>query len=58
MSMSWCMCEPLETAQSLGDDTHAVGHTAKVGTRARLCPLVSVGCKPGPSIGAREKDAG
>ena len=24
MSMSCCMCEPMETAQSLGDDTHAV----------------------------------
>ena len=53
----------METAQSLGDDTHAVGHTAKVGTRARathrvLCPLVPVGCKPGLSIGARDKDAG
>ena len=61
--MSCCMCEPMETAQSLGDDTHAVGHTAKVGTRARatqrvLCVLVSVGCKPGPSIGARDKDSG
>ena len=22
--MSCCMCEPMETAQSLGDDTHAV----------------------------------
>ena len=63
MSMSCCMCEALETAQSLGDDTHAVGHTAKVGTRARtaqrvLYPLVSVGCKSGLSIGARDKDAG
>ena len=25
------MCELVWTAQSLGDDTHAVGHTAKVG---------------------------
>ena len=24
MTPSWCMCEPTETAQSLGDDTHAV----------------------------------
>ena len=24
MTMSSCICEPLETAQSLGDDTHAV----------------------------------
>ena len=24
MSMSCCMCELVETAQSLGDDTHAV----------------------------------
>ena len=28
MSMS-CMCEPVETAQSLGDDTHAVGTRTK-----------------------------
>ena len=34
MSLSCCMCEPMETAQSLGDDTHAVEHTAKVGTRS------------------------
>ena len=34
MSLSWCMCEPLDTAQSLGDDTHAVGHTTKMGTTA------------------------
>ena len=63
MSMSCCMCEPMETAQSLGDDTHAVATTAKVGRRARtahrvMCSLVSVGCKPGPSIRARDKDAG
>ena len=24
MTMSSCMCEPMETARSLGDDTHAV----------------------------------
>ena len=24
MNTSSCMCEPMETAQSLGDDTHAV----------------------------------
>ena len=24
MTMSSCMCEPMETAQSLGEDTHAV----------------------------------
>ena len=35
MSMSCCMCEPMETAQSLGDDTHAVVTQPKVGTRAR-----------------------
>ena len=26
MSPSWCMCEPLETAQSLGDDTCGGAH--------------------------------
>ena len=29
MSMSCCTCEPMETAQSLGDDTHAVGTRPK-----------------------------
>ena len=45
-----------------GDDTHAVGHTAKVGTRARTAQLVwflmSVGCEPGPSTSARNEDVG
>ena len=35
MTMSSCMCEPTKTAQSLGDDTHAVvtrlqGHQSTV----------------------------
>ena len=44
---------------SLGDDTHAVGYTAKVCTRARdthrVWSTVSVGCEPRPSIGARTR---
>ena len=30
MPMSWCMCEPVETAQSHGGDTHAVVAQLKV----------------------------
>ena len=52
MTMSCCMCEPVETSQSLGDDTCG-GCTAKVDTRARITHEVwssaSVGCEPGPS---------
>ena len=56
-------CASLWRQPSLfGDDTHAVGHTAKVGTRARTAHLVwflmSVGCEPGPSTGARNEDVG
>ena len=35
ISMSCCTCKLVETAQSLGDDTHAGGYTARVGMRAR-----------------------
>ena len=35
ISMFCCMCEPQETAQSLGDDTNAVVTGPKVGNRAR-----------------------
>ena len=53
MSMSCCMCEPTEKAQSLGDDTHAVGTGAR--TAHLVWSFMSVGCKPGPSIGARTR---
>ena len=49
------MCEPMETAQSHGDDTHAVGARPKWAREhglQRVWSLVSVGCEPGPSIGA------
>ena len=44
MSVSCCVCEPMETAQSLGDDTHAVivlqsGHESTDDTQS-LVPLV------------------
>ena len=52
MSLSCCMCEPMETPQSLGEDACS-GCTAKVGVRARdthrVWSNVSVGCEPGPS---------
>ena len=40
-----CQCpaacaKPMETALSLGDDTHAVADGARVGTRARTTHLV------------------
>ena len=35
MIVSCCMCEPVETAQSLGDDTHAVATQPKGSVRAR-----------------------
>ena len=61
MSMSCCMCELMETAQSLCDDT-CRGCTAKVGMRARTAHLVwflmSVGCEPGPSRSDQNEDVG
>ena len=51
MSMSCCMCEPVETAQSLWRYHKFGSYTAKVGTRARIAhrvwSTVSVGGKPG-----------
>ena len=35
MTISCCMCKLMETAQSLGDDTHAVATLAKGTARAR-----------------------
>ena len=49
MPIPCCVCEPVVTAQSLGDDTHAVV-SRSVGRRARAAhlvrSLVSVGGKP------------
>ena len=51
------MCEPMETAQSPGDDTHAAVNTGQEGvgarTTRRVGSFVSMGCRPGPSIGAQ-----
>ena len=59
MSMSCCMCEPMETVQSLGDDTHRVIAQAtralEHGPRTDVWSLMSVGGKPGPSIGAQTR---
>ena len=38
------MCEPLETAQSLGNDTHAVGTRVKRSMRARTSQRCVVLC--------------
>ena len=50
----WCMCEPTDVAQSVSDDTHAVGtrptQASEHGRRRRVSPFVSVGGMPGPSI--------
>ena len=35
MTTSCCMCEPMRTAQSFGDDTHAVATGLHLGMRAR-----------------------
>ena len=56
-------CASLWRRPSLsGDDTHAVGCTAKVGMRARDTHEVwsneSVGCEPGPSTCARTRTRG
>ena len=52
-----CMCEPMETAQSPGDDTHAAVNIGQEGvgarTTRRVGSFVSMGCRPGPSIGAQ-----
>ena len=59
MPMSCCMCEPMETAQSLGDDTHAVAMgpmwAGEHGLHCVVWSLMSVGCKPGQSTGARTR---
>ena len=60
MSISCCMCEPLEIAPSLDENTHAVV-TATVGTRARdtheVWSSASVGCKPSSTCARTRKRA-
>ena len=55
-----CLCEPLETVHSLGDDTRTLhdqrGHQST--DHEELWSSASVGCWHGPSIGGRHKDAG
>ena len=62
MSMSCCMCEPMETAQSLGDDTHAVAIRPNMAMRARttLCCVVPYvgGLQAWPIDRCSNKDAG
>ena len=57
MSMPCCLCEPMETAQSRGDDTHAVAMgpmwAREHGLHNIVWSQVPVGSKSGPSIGAR-----
>ena len=38
MTMSSCMCELMETAQSLGDDTHAIVTLLK-GHQSTICTV-------------------
>ena len=49
------MREPMQTAQSLGDDTQAVVARPKRarehGLHTECGPVVSMGCEPGPSMG-------
>ena len=56
MSMSCCVYEPMETAQCLGDDTHAVIARPKWarehGLRTDVWSSASVGGKLGPSTSA------
>ena len=60
--MSRCMCEPLETAQSLGDDTRAVVARPKWAREHGLhrvwSRVTSMGCEAGPSMSCSDKDAG
>ena len=61
MSMS-CMCEPVETAQSLGDDTHAVGTRPKWarehGLHTSCGPFFVGGLQAWPIDLCSNKDAG
>ena len=55
--MSRCMCEPMETAQSMQLGTRP--RWAREHGRDTECgPVVSVGGKPGPSTSARQKGHG
>ena len=62
MSMSCCMCEPMETAQSLGDDTHAVAIRPNMAMRARTAQCCVVppvgGLQAWPIDRCSNKDAG
>ena len=56
-----CICEPMETAQSFGDDTLVVVTRPKGREStdyALVWSLVSVVGKPGPSMGARTRTVG
>ena len=58
MSMSCCMREAMETAQSPDDDNHAVGTRpkwARAPTTHFVCSNVSVGCEPGLSTCAQTR---
>ena len=57
ITMSSCMCEPMGTAQSIGDDTCGDHHTGQRTSEHRLrrsaaWSIVSVGCELGPTMGA------
>ena len=61
MTTSCCMCEPMRTAQSFGDDTHAVATGLHLGTRARTslrCVVCVGGLKAWLIDGCSGKDAG
>ena len=56
-----CMCEPMETAQTHGDDTHAVVARPKWAREHglhRVWSFVSVGCEPGHIDRCSDKDVG
>ena len=60
--MSCCMCEPTETAQSLGDDTHAVvkrsRRASEHGLHTKCGPLCVSGLGKWPIDWCSDKDAG
>ena len=53
MPMPCCMCEPMVTAQSLGDETHHSGQESTDSTLGEV--FVSVGCKPGRLVCVRTR---
>ena len=62
MSLSCCMCDPVETAQSLWRGhkwwSHGPSERESTGVHRIVWFLVSVGCELDPSTGARHKDVG